>query len=575
MSALETETPNVKFSPLSIARAIWKRKFLVLGFWLVLTAAVIVIVARLPAVYQAEALILVDSQKIPDKFVSSTVNSDLQDRITTISQQILSSTGLKKIIDDYRLYPVERKTLFEEELLEKMRKDIGIKLEPGYNKNRPGAFRISFQGPEPATVAQVSNRLANLFIEENLRAREVQAQGTSEFIDSQLQDAKKILDEQEKTVSEYKLQHNGELPQQENSISSVLARLQVELGANRDAINRIQQNKVMVENSLATTEASLAAVSAAIAVRNSSPQDPAVVAASGQVVVPVRRRPSEVGRAQLEELLTRYGPLHPEVRRMEAEVARLEADEAIKEKAAAQSQAPVPAASSGAPKANPPVPARAGTVTDALNMAQVNERISTLKAQLSLTDKDLEFRKVEHDRIVREMSNSEARLSRLPIREQEMARITRDYEMSKANYKSLLDKRLAAVMATDMEHRQKSERFTLLDAARAPGRPQKPNRELLDAAGSLVGLAFGIFIAFALELRRDVILGEWELPSDVVILGRLPNILITGAAFSNPQATATGTPKPSVRRRFAIVGSVLVAIIGVAAAAGWYVVNHQ
>lgn len=546
-----------------------------MGTWLVLTATVVVIVAGLPAVYQAEAVILVDSQKIPDKFVSSTVNSDLQDRITTIGQQILSSTRLKKVIDDFSLYSMERKSLFEEEILEKMRKDIGIKLEPGYNRNRPGAFRITFQGPDPATVAQVANRLANLFIEENLRTREVQAQGTSEFIDSQLQEAQKLLDEQEKAVSEYKLQHNGELPQQENSISSVLTRLQVELEANRDGINRIQQNKVMVENSLTTTEATLSALSAAIAVRNSSPQDPAVVAAAGQAVVPIRRKPSEVGHAQLEELLTRYGPLHPQVRRMEAEIARLEADEASQQKAAAQSQAPVAATSNTSPKANLPALVRAGNVTEAMNMAQVNERISTLNAQLSLTDKDLEFRKAEHDRIVRDMSSYGARLSRLPIREQEMARITRDYEMSKANYKSLLDKRLAAVMATDMEHRQKSERFTLLDAARTPGRPQKPNRELLDAAGALAGLALGIIIAFALELRRDVILGEWELPSGVVILGRLPNISITGAAPSNPQAPASGTPKPSVHRRYAIVGSVLVAIFGLAAAAGWFVVNHR
>ena len=575
MSTPETETLNVKFSPLSIARTIWKRKGLVLASWLVLTAAVVAIVAGLPAVYQAEALILVDSQKIPDKFVSSTVNSDLQDRITTISQQILSSTRLKKIIDDFSLYSAERKTLFEEEILEKMRKDIGIKLEPGYNRNRPGAFRVSFQNPDAATVAQVANRLANLFIEENLRTREVQAEGTSEFIDSQLQDAKKALDEQEKTVSAYKLQHNGELPQQENSISSVLARLQVELEANRDATNRIQQSKVMVENSLSSTEATLSALGTAIAVRNGPSQDPTVAGAAGQGVVSAGKKRSEVRQAQLDELLQRFGPLHPVVRRMEREIARLEADEALQEKAVAQSEAPVAGGSVASPMANPAVPAGAGNVTQTLNMAQVNDRISILRAQLSLIDRELEFRKAEHDRVVADLSAYQARLSRLPIREQEMAGITRDYEMSKANYKSLLDKKLAAVMATDMEHRQKSERFTLLDAARTPGRPQKPFRELLDALGSLAGLAVGMIIAFALELRRDVILGEWELPSDVLILGRLPNILITGAAPANPQATATGTSKPKVHRKFAIVGSVLAAVFGVAAAAGWFVVNHR
>jgi polysaccharide chain length determinant protein (PEP-CTERM system associated) len=573
MSAPETDDSlSVKFSPLSIARTIWKRKGVVLASWLAVTAAVVVIVARLPAVYQAEALILVDSQKIPDKFVSSTVNSDLQDRISTISQQILSSTRLKKVIDDFSLYPAERKKLFEEELLEKMRKDIGVKLEPGYNKNRPGAFRISFQGPDPAVVAQVANRLANLFIEENLRTREVQAQGTSEFIDSQLQEAKKTLDEQEKTVSEYKLQHNGELPQQENSISSVLARLQVQLEANRDAINRVQQNRVMVENSLSTTESSLTAINAAIAVRNL--QDPAVVAAmgQGQLANQVRKTPLELKRAQLDDLLKRYGPQHPEVRRMVAEVADLEASE---KKDAPLPQVPVPPPSGGAPKTNPPVSPKSGTVADAMNLAQVTERISTLKSQLSLIDKELEFRKVEHDRVVQEMSSAQARLSRLPIREQEMARITRDYEMSKANYKSLLDKKLAAEMATDMEHRQKSERFTLLDAARTPGRPQKPNRELLDIAGTLAGILVGLLFAFGLELRRDVILGEWELPPHVVIMGRLPVIVMAGAVVPGSRGTAAGAPRAGAPRKFAIVGSVLVIIVGAAAAAGWYVVNHR
>jgi uncharacterized protein involved in exopolysaccharide biosynthesis len=570
MNTPETETANVKFSPLSIARTIWKRKGLVLGSWLVLSAAVIVIVAGVPAVYQAEALIQVDSQKIPDKFVSSTVNSDLQDRITAISQQILSSGELKKIIVAFNLYSAESKTLFEEEILEKMRKDIGIKLEPGYNRNRPGAFRVSFQNPDPATVAQVANRLADLFIDQNLKTREEQAQGTSDFIDSQLKDAKTILENKEKEVSQYKLQHNGELPQQENSINSVLARLQAELEANRDAINRSQQNKVMAENSLSTTEATLSALRMAMAVRNNSPQDLAVIAGVGPAVVSAGKKPSEARKDELEELLNRYGPLHPAVRRMEREIARLEANEAIQENAAAQSQSSAAAASNTSPKASSSALIRAGNVTETMNLAQVNERISALQAHLSLIDKDLEFRKAEHDRIVADLSAYQARLSRLPIREQEMAGITRDYEMSKANYKSLLDKKLAAAMATDMEHLSKSERFTKLDSARAPGRPQKPNRELLDALGSLAALSLGIFFAFALELRRDVILGEWELPSDVIVLGRLPNILITGAASSNPQATPGVTPKPRVHRRFAIVGSVLVAILGVAAAAGWY-----
>ena len=148
---LESEEPssgNPGFSLLSIARTIWKRKFYIVSAWILLTAVTYIIVKQLPAVYVSESLILVDSQKIPEKFVSATVASDLEDRIAAIRQQILSSGELKKIISDFNLYQKERKTKFEEEILELMRQDASIELVPvGSRKDsRPGAFRIGYQG---------------------------------------------------------------------------------------------------------------------------------------------------------------------------------------------------------------------------------------------------------------------------------------------------------------------------------------------------------------------------------------------------------------------------------------------
>src|SRR5436309_10174868 len=110
----KTTPPQPEFTPLSIARTMWKRKVAILALWVAVSAVVIVVVMRMPTVYSSEALILVDSQKIPDKFVSSTVSTDLQSRIASISQQILSTTRLKKIIEDFNLYRVERQTAYEE-----------------------------------------------------------------------------------------------------------------------------------------------------------------------------------------------------------------------------------------------------------------------------------------------------------------------------------------------------------------------------------------------------------------------------------------------------------------------------
>src|SRR6266404_5930135 len=212
---------------LSIVRMIWKRRFLALFTTAVLSGAALTAVYLWPANYRAEALILVDSQKIPEKFVSPTVSAELQDRLATISQRILSNTRLQKIIQSFKLYETERKTHVEEEILEMMRNDIKVTPEKGWAQNRPGAFRVSYEGRSPAVVAAVANQLSNLFIEENLRAREVEADGTSDFMKSQLEGARKSLDEQEAKVSKFKQMYAGELPQQESALVQELNRLQV------------------------------------------------------------------------------------------------------------------------------------------------------------------------------------------------------------------------------------------------------------------------------------------------------------------------------------------------------------
>src|SRR5262249_52977661 len=161
--------------------------------------------------------------KIPERYVYSTVNTEVQDRLATISQQILSTSRLLKVIDTFGLYKEERKRMVQEEVIEQMRKDIKITLEKGWTQNRPGAFRIGYEGRNTAIITEVTNQIANLFIEENLRTRERQAEGTADFIDSQLAEAKKNLDDLEAKVSKYKLAHNGELPEQESALSDALS----------------------------------------------------------------------------------------------------------------------------------------------------------------------------------------------------------------------------------------------------------------------------------------------------------------------------------------------------------------
>jgi polysaccharide chain length determinant protein (PEP-CTERM system associated) len=505
----ESSPDRPALSRLSILRAWWKRRASIIAIWIVLAACSIQLVRILPAVYMAEAVVLVDSQKIPEKFVSATVASDLDDRIAAIRQQILSSAELKRVIEEFGLYRKEQKTHFEEETLEMMRKDITITLEPVSNAKRTGAFRIGYQGPDPVLVARVANRLTDLYVEQNLRTREGQAEGTSEFLETQLREAKKVLDGLEASVSAYKLKHNGELPQQQESLGSTLSRLQVELEANRDAINRVQQTRVILESNLNGLEASLAAQIRALQPVGRPVQAGAVTDPAGTALRPR----SEILQEQLDLLRVRYSDQHPDVIRLRADLERVKKAE-DQERAANRGKAVRVAASD-----QPPVAAQ-----EPPELARTREQITGMKAQIKATDIELKDRNAEQQRILRDTALYQSRIERLPVREQEMAQLTRDYEMSKENYKSLLDKKMAAEMALDMERRQKSERFTILDRAKAPARPVKPKRPLLYGIASTGSLALALLIGLGLELRRNVFLGEWELPEGTVVLARLPHI---------------------------------------------------
>ena len=497
-----------EMSPLSLARMLWKPKALIGLIWIFLCLFSGAAVYMIPAEYRAEAVILVDGQKVPERYVASTVNADVQDRLATISQQILATSRLQKIIDTYHLYQRERSHLPQEEIIEMMRKDTKISLERGWSQDRTSAFRIAYQGRDPATVAEVANQIGNLFIEENLRTRENHAEGTSEFIEEQLQQAKKTLTALEAQVEDYKLKHKGELPEQENSLAGALSRAQLELQANGDAINRAGQSKALLSTSLTMAESTAKVLERTVAAHNASPSTGGAVAASTAL------------QAELDALRLRYTEEHPDVQRLEKMVAQARQSE----KAAALNEP--------RPSGNGPEPAGNGAqaslgVPESIvpDLLQQRERIASLRTELGLASRELDLRTVERKEILNKIAAQQARMDSLPVREQELTALSRDYEIAKANYKSLLDKRLSADMATDLERRQQGERFTMIDPAQPPAKPFSPDRLAWVGAGCALSLLLAVVVGVAREMKRNVLLGEWELPPDIPILGRITAIV--------------------------------------------------
>jgi uncharacterized protein involved in exopolysaccharide biosynthesis len=163
-------------------------------------------------------------------------------------------------------------------------------------------------------------------------------------------------------------------------------------------------------------------------------------------------------------------------------------------------------------------------------LGQARERVRDIKAQVTAVSREIDMRVADERKLRSDMGGVQGRMDRLPLREQEMAQVMRDFEVSQKNYQALLGKKLSADMATDLERRQKAERFTIVDPARTPGAPFKPNRQMLYLMGFGAALLLGIAAAFGNEMRKGVLLGEWEFPPNTVILGALPRIEIRAAA---------------------------------------------
>jgi polysaccharide biosynthesis transport protein len=481
-------------------RLIFHRKLLIVGVFAVVSAGTFIVSSRLPDMFVSETVILVDPQKVPDAYVKSTVTGDVRNRLGTLSQQILSATRLQKIIDTLNLYPEDRKTMAREDVITRMRHDISVQVVSDFGGGQDlQAFRIRYSGKEPRLVAQVTNELASLFIEENLKAREQQASGTSDFLQSQLQETRKALETQEARLKDFKLKHLGEMPEHQTATMQILGQLQSQLQLESDALSRAEQQRAYIQ--------SMAASQTNAPVVDLDENDPQPTRRPGPSAALAGAAASPPLKARLAAALSRYSEDHPDVRRLRRQIQDEEAKQARTE------TAPVPDSSDtqgksdsiprGIPSAAPPrrqlAPAR-----------YVNP---VLESQLRALEAEITKRKEEQQRLMKAVAGYRTKLEAVPVREQQMTELVRDYEMSKAHYQQLLDKQLSADTATQLEIRQKGERFTVLDPAQPAQKPSSPNRALINAAGSIAGLVIGLALALATEFLGMAITGPEQVTS--------------------------------------------------------------
>src|SRR5688572_5910531 len=303
--------PGQSFSPETVSRILVRRRWLILLPFAVGLAAAPVITARVAKTYRSETLIMVIPQRVPDSYVRSTVTASVEDRLPSISDQILSRTRLEGVIVDFDLYKELRARAPMEDVVARMRRDIGpVQIQRGQQ-----SFRVSYGSAQPETAQKVTARLASLFIEENSRDRENLAQSTNVFLESQLEEAKQRLLEHEGKVEAYKLRYSGELPSQLSGNLQAMAASQLQLQTLGELQNRARERRLLFERQLADAEA------APPIVTPPGTAEPATAVTAAQQL--------EAVEAKLAALRTRYTSDHPDVRTLErtARELKVKADE--------------------------------------------------------------------------------------------------------------------------------------------------------------------------------------------------------------------------------------------------------
>jgi len=522
--------PGKRYTVEDVLHLAWRWRSLIVLPWIVVAMTTFVVVRRLPNVYRSESLIQVVPPRVPEGYVRATVTARLSDRLPVISQQIMSRTRLERVIQDFDLYAEERKNKLMEDVVSSMRDDVSVQIVKG------DAFQISYLSNDARTAMKVTERLASLFIEENLRDREGLAEGANQFLESQLDEARRKLVEHETKLSEYKRQYNGELPSQTQSNLQVIGSSQSQAQGLSESINRDRDRRLMLERMLSEANTDAPVASPVPVVRAPASSD-----AEGTTPTPSAAAQLEAARAQLRLVELRLKPQHPDVIRMKRAIRDLEA------KAEAEAlQAPVSAA-----PAPPPV---APVDTSRQN------KIRDLRAEMDTLDQQIAHKAEAQAKLEASIANYQHRVEASSSRELDLIELTRDYETIQRMYTNLLMKSQEAQVAANLERRQIGEQFKVIDPARVPERPYSPDRLRFNGMGAVGGLLIGLGLVAVLELRNSTFRTE----QDILTVLSLP-VLATVPAIVTP------TERRIAKRRRLIAAGIGVSFLlcAVTAAAAW------
>lgn len=456
--------------------------------WLILACAFLMLVISfgislvLPPVYESQTLILVEQQKIPEEYVRPVVSQDLNGRLASMKEQILSRSHLEPIITKFNLFPSSHNTM--DDRVELTQKAIGVMPIPASQLAHgiPGFF-VAFKNRDPHIAQQVCGEITSLFVSENLSAREQSATGTTDFLKQQLAESKRNLDEQDAKVAAFQQKYLGKLPGTEGQTSNTLQGLTAELDATTQALSRYREDETVVEAMLS----------------QQSQQVQNIETGTG-VSVSDREQELKTLKNQKQSLEATYRPDYPDVVAINRRIAEVET------------------AIANAPPPPPPAPIPDAAVANRHDSQEVLQ----LKLKLRGVQRSIAETSQEQARIQKLIRIYEAKLESSPQIEEEYKQVTRDHDTALQFYHSLLGKMNESSMAAALEQRQQGEQFTVMDSPNLPDAPTFPNRKIFAGGGMAGGLFLGLLLTAFLEYRDTSIRYE----RDIWAFTKLPTLAI-------------------------------------------------
>ena len=420
-----------------------------------LFGALFAVVLLLPNVYEATTTIVDYPRKVPERYVPSAVVDDPSNRLNLLQQEVLSYTRLMEIIDKFGLYNKVLRERGQNAAIQLMREHIKIQTMHA-SSSGASSFTLTYSGSDPKIVAAVVNELSNGFILKNLANREQQVRGTSNFLKQELDSARADLESLEAHLRAYRVSHLGEMPEQMAANLQAIGQLQAQYQATSDKMAQLEEEKILIE---------------------SAPQSNPV-ARSSPAPSPASVLRNELRQEQLHRaaILAHDTQIHPDVIESTAKIAELE-----KQIASLTSDVPKPAS------------------------------VSPVKTRLDVIDQERARLSAEQAEIRTRLESYQAKVDAMPLRQEQLSSLTRDYETARDRYRSLLEKTYSADMASELEAKQDADRFEILDPAIPPDHPISPNRPLLWGVSALLALMSGFMAATGKEQMDTSIKSEAEL----------------------------------------------------------------